>query len=761
MKKLYIAFVGMACLCLACSRDDRALLDGEGTLRLRAQVNDEVQIISRAGAPEGETSPEEELKKNCRVRIYKGEKLIYKHAGWDATLQEPGLSLSSGAYRVRIISGDSVDASFDKKYYEGNESFEIRQAQTTPVEVVCNVMNTLAKVVFDASLEPYLEKGEVSVAVDVDGGSLTYPYQKEAAEAKTGYYSLPQGKEYLICTFTGVAKNGRKFTQTNRIESAKKSTLYTLTYKISDLETPAPPTDEGGAFIDLKVDETPLAKKEEEILIYQRPQFRAVNQSEEVDMKQPWFLELNSQIQPEVKIYTSTPLAEASVTSEVFTKLGLASAELNLMDEATRVELQEKGIMVTSQEKLLTMNWGNSLNDLLKEEGEHHIIYKATDTAVEGNAAARTNTIDWTISVSNANIRAVNIPYPYQIWADRVTLYAEVIEGRTPAPDAQLSFRYRKKEDSNWIDNIQAKLGENKKTITSDEIKGLTPGTTYEYQVLEGDKVSNQTCEFTTEAALQLPNSGFENWSGGVPKLIYGSGEEMFWDSGNHGSKKVSANVTEPDGNVKHSGAYSARLKSMFASMLGIGQFAAGNIFVGQYLETIMEGVTGHGVLGIGRPMGKDASGRPVTSRPLALRGYIKYVSGKVDKGGDKIANGSQDVGIIYMALTDGEGEAHGNSHWSFIIKTKEQHFFDKNAANVIAYGEKTWEQSTEGEGMIPFEIRFDYDTKQDGKTRIPNRILIVAAASKFGDYFQGSTGSTMWLDDLELIYEESKLSKQ
>ena len=757
MKKLYIAFVGMACLCLACSRDDRALLDGEGTLRLRAQVNDEVQIISRAGAPEGETSPEEELKKNCRVRIYKGEKLIYKHAGWDATLQEPGLSLSSGAYRVRITSGDSVDASFDKKYYEGNKSFEICQAQTTPVEVVCNVMNTLAKVVFDASLEPYLEKGEVSVAVDVDGGSLTYPYQKEAAEAKTGYYSLPQGKEYLICTFTGVAKNGRKFTQTNRIESAKKSTLYTLTYKISDLETPAPPTDEGGAFIDLKVDETPLAKKEEEILIYQRPQFRAVNQSEEVDMKQPWFLELNSQIQPEVKIYTSTPLAEASVTSKVFTKLGLASAELNLMNEATRAALLEKGITVTSQEKLLTMSWGNSLNELLQEEGEHLISYKATDTAVEGNTAARTSTIDWTISVSNANIRAVNIPYPYQIWADRVTLYAEVIEGRTPAPDAQLSFRYRKKEDSNWIENVKAKLGEDQKTITSDEIKGLTPGTTYEYQVLEGDKVSNQTCEFTTEAALQLPNSGFENWSGDSPKLIHGSGEEMFWDSGNHGSATLKENVTTPDGSVKHGGNYSAKLESKFVAFWGIGKFAAGNLFIGDYLKT--DGTDG--ILGIGRPMGKDASGRPVTSRPLALRGYIKYISGKVDYGKEQIPNGSQDIGIIYMALTDGEGKAYENSHWSFIIKTKEKLFFDKNAADVIAYGEKTWEQSTEGEGMIPFEIRFDYDAKPDGRTRIPNRILIVAAASKFGDYFEGSTGSKMWLDDLELIYEESKLSKQ
>lgn len=748
MKKLYIAFVGMACLCLACSRDDRALLDGEGTLRLRAQVNDEVQIISRAGAPEGETSPEEELKKNCRVRIYKGEKLIYKHAGWDATLQEPGLSLSSGAYRVRITSGDSVDASFDKKYYEGNKSFEICQAQTTQVKVVCNVMNTLAKVVFDASLEPYLEKGEVSVAVDVDGGSLTYPYQKEAAEAKTGYYSLPQGKEYLICTFTGVAKNGRKFTQTNRIESAKKSTLYTLTYKISDLATPAPPTDEGGAFIDLKVDETPLAKKEEEILIYQRPQFRAVNQSEEVDMKQPWFLELNSQIQPEVKIYTSTPLAEASVTSEVFTKLGLASAELNLMDEATRAALLEKGITVTSQEKLLTMSWGNSLNELLQAEGEHHIHYKATDTAVEGNTAARTNTIDWTISVSNANIRAVNIPYPYQIWADRVTLYAEVINGRTLDPNAQLSFRYRKKEDSNWIDNIKAKLGEDQKTITSDEIKGLTPGTTYEYQVLEGDKVSNQTCEFTTEAALQLPNSGFENWSGATPMLIHGSGEEMFWDSGNHGSSSFSlaaVDLTTKASDFKVEGNYSAKLESKKV----VVKFAAGNLFVGSYLKT--DGTDG--ILGWGRPW---------KSRPLALRGYVRYMPKACEN--EKFPDG-MDRGIIYVAIGDWTG-AEYDKNWPIVIQTKkpDTELFNPEKGSytgdgIIAYGEKILQGEVKGAdgGMIEFTIPLDYRSYE----RMPKSIIVVASASQYGDYFIGGIGSTMWLDDLELIYEESKLSKQ
>lgn len=44
------------------------------------------------------------------------------------------------------------------------------------------------------------------------------------------------------------------------------------------------------------------------------------------------------------------------------------------------------------------------------------------------------------------------------------------------------------------------------------------------------------------------------------------------------------------------------------------------------------------------------------------------------------------------------------------MIKTKESKFFDKNGANVVAYGDKIWEASTEGEGMhefiIPLNIR-------------------------------------------------------
>ena len=98
-------------------------------------------------------------------------------------------------------------------------------------------------------------------------------------------------------------------------------------------------------------------------------------------------------------------------------------------------------------------------------------------------------------------------------------------------------------------------------------------------------------CRFTTEKAAQLPNAGFEKWHGSKPTYVYESGGTMFWDTGNHGSQKAGTDITTADGSVKHGGSYSAKLESKFASMLGIGQFAAGNVFSGKYLATNMDGV--------------------------------------------------------------------------------------------------------------------------------------------------------------------------
>ena len=72
----------------------------------------------------------------------------------------------------------------------------------------------------------------------------------------------------------------------------------------------------------------------------------------------------------------------------------------------------------------------------------------------------------------------------------------------------------------------------------------------------------------------------------------------------------------------------------------------------------------------------------------------------------------------------------------------------------IIGYGEKTFDEAyNDGENLKELIINLDYDNF-GGYQRKPTSIIIVASSSKFGDYFEGSDTSKMWLDDMELIYE-------
>ena len=67
-----------------------------------------------------------------------------------------------------------------------------------------------------------------------------------------------------------------------------------------------------------------------------------------------------------------------------------------------------------------------------------------------------------------------------------------------------------------------------------------------------------------------------------------------------------------------------------------------------------------------------------------------------------------------------------------------------------IAYGEKVFTESyNDAENLKELTIELDYDN-YGGTQRKPTSIIIVASASKYGDYFEGSGSSKMWLDDME-----------
>ena len=81
-------------------------------------------------------------------------------------------------------------------------------------------------------------------------------------------------------------------------------------------------------------------------------------------------------------------------------------------------------------------------------------------------------------------------------------------------------------------------------------------------------------------------------------------------------------------------------------------------------------------------------------------------------------------------------------------IENKER-LFSKTDERVIGYGEIIWTESTAGDGWVEFEVPITYNRDVN-----PSAMLIVCSASYWGDFFTGGDGSTLYLDDLELVYE-------
>lgn len=258
----------------------------------------------------------------------------------------------------------------------------------------------------------------------------------------------------------------------------------------------------------------------------------------------------------------------------------------------------------------------------------------------------------------------------------------------------------------------------------------LKPGTTYEYELTVDNKTNNiQT--FTTEPEEKVPNLSFDEWFKDG-KSWYANkdltDENYFWDSGNKGSNTIGeANPTSPETNDIVKGK-AARLESKTVASV----FAAGSLYTGTFGK--VEGLSGASL----------NFGRPYSSRPSALKGYYKYNSGTIDKAKAPYEEliGQKDSCHIYVGLFTWDKP--------FPVNTSTGTFVDRtwDNENMVAYGELVNGETIKD--YTPFTIRLKY---RDYTTK-PTYILVVASASKYGDYFTGSTSSVLLLDECELVFE-------
>ena len=728
--KYHIA-VALTCMsfCMGACKEDKDIAGEQGTLQLSVGMSDKITVASRMLSSEEQT----QLEQACKVRIYNETSLVRKYEGTDNV--PSSIPLMSGTYSVRVTAGDSVAASFDQRFFEGNEEFTITKGQQSPVEVKCGIANTVLAFTWDESLKEAFE-GDCQVTVTSATGELVY--SSANADAK-GYFSLPADNRKLTCKFTATKLTGGTYEQTTELTDAQPATLYNMTckYTATGQETT------GGAWLTLSVDETPLSEETTTIGIKQRPVIVCKDADNiEYDLEQPMYLATNTKGTYYLIVSTSSPLKGALLQNDRFTEFGVPANSMDLMNLGGKdASVEASGISLHAPNAIMETGgtWKIQFSEELiakmtAQEGQ----VTTTLTATDKNGKQRM--VTWNIVVSNATV-ATTEAIPYEIWTSKATLHGKVTGTLASTP----KFQYRVKGSGSSWTTVDADLTE---STFSKEITGLTPGTTYEYQAMDGTQASTVTCEFTTETTFQPENASFEAVSDSSSIiLIHGTGQSTWWDTGNHGSSTMNKNVTTPDTSVKHSGNQSLLLSSQFVGIGIIGKFAAGNLFAGKYLDT--EGTDG--ILGWGRPC---------TSRPKALKVYVRYEPATVDNGGDYIANGATDQGIIYVAIGDWAGQEANGGTWPFVVRTKNaSSLFSTEKGTysgdgIIAYGEKTFEEAyNDGGNMKELTINLDYDNF-GGNQRKPTSIIIVASASKYGDYFQGGDGSKMWLDDMELIYE-------
>lgn len=708
--KLYIAGAALTMLATGCSHELLLDAEGEGSLVLSAKVNTDMKTVSRA--------VEDSIRESCMIWISNEKGLVRRYDKLSDLPVEP-INLVTGNYVAEAWAGDSVPASWDKRWFKGMERFVISAGQTEKVDLECKIANVGARVEYAEGMEEVLSNFTMSIGHQVD--TLLFVGREE----RRGYFMMPSFDKNLAFELKGNQIDGSEFVYNGVIENAKPATEYVIKVGYTQQST-----EVGGAIFSIVIDEKTIDMSSSVELV---PAPKIVGY--DFDINNPVVGESGNLGRRCIYVLSATEVTEVILQSDLFLNM-ISVDKFNLlgMNDEGKAEINALGINyrytydASNDETVMQINFEPEFTNVL-ENGDYAIQIAATDKN------GRTSIATLNFVVSDSPVAAT----PAQ--DNDMSYFSATLRGRIQKEDAtNFGFNYRAKTnsraDGDWT-FVPGTLVGNGPEFTA-ELTDLTPNTTYQYTVVSEGFVSNDVYEFTTRETVQLPNSSFEEWGKFNGKVVIPSAgtSTSFWDSGNHGSQTVGGAVTtqNTDPRYVHSGTSSACLKSDYVVI----KFAAGNIFAGQYLAT--SGT--NGVLGWGRPFAET---------PKAVRFWARYEPATVTSrsAGDYKKNGDLDEGIVYFALVDDTKQNYNGEKWPCVVNTGTKQFFDKNGNNVIAYGEEVFTSKTDGEGLVQFEVPFQY-FKQGIR---PSNIIFVASASRYGDYFQGAIGSTLYLDDIELVY--------
>lgn len=349
---------------------------------------------------------------------------------------------------------------------------------------------------------------------------------------------------------------------------------------------------------------------------------------------------------------------------------------------------------------------------------------------------AEADILSCTLSDESMLSAEVNVELPYDYAQEAYPIYISVKEGvdiTALAPEFTLTEGATIEPASGSVQNLSSPV---RYTVTSEDRNWQRV-----YSVLA-----------YVDAARPIPDSyHFETVSSAPGYDVFtetGNGVRLTWESGNAGFKMSAGGAgreayptSQADNGVE---GKCVKLTTCSTGSLGalVGMpIAAGNIFFGQFNVSAA----------MSNPLAATQFGIKCNRKPLKMSGYYRYEPGEQLQDGKENIDGTDEMDIyaIFYENTDVFGRAvmmDGN-----ISKDNFIHPQMVALARIEDHSAKSeWTR---------FELEFDYGRygKSVDETRLSAggyNIAIVMSSSIGGASFRGAVGSTLYVDEIELVFE-------
>lgn len=713
MNKHFIYIIALCCTLfaiVACSKEELTSGTGEGMGQLSMNI-----LATRTG--DTTYDPMDHL----TVRIFNKEGgLLRKYSSKEAIPES--LELLAGEYRVTVEAGERLieatkgGASFEVRYYQGEQTFTIAAGQSTSVEVLCKCMNTAVEVKFDTSIAKNFTSYHAWIAADESFSDTRIEAGEVAALRYTGnakgYFDLLESETTLAWKFSGEHNKRGPIEKTGTMTAIRQGGKYILQLNFSP--------DLPGFIVGFPITVDTSTDDQDDMLIFSPD---PVIEGVDFDMKQRQdYLSGEKQF----SISTVKPMQSASFTIGTQT-IDLMAAIGGSIDGLTVTNPNPTTLLVTLADAFFANRPG----------GDYILKFNVNDTAGGALTTPTTFRLQGVVTPTSAD---------WDLWTNTLTLRIVQIVPQI----SSIKFGLRTPSGT-WLeaDGVQGSDGTYSATFTAAWTESTNTTNTTVYTPTAGTGVfantdyecrtiidgATSTATFTPSTDQIIPDGNMENSA--LPCFSKnGSVSSPFWGSGNAATSGLCNHGTK----TGMGGSGCARLKPGVT----FGNLAAGNLFSAGF--------------SFGGTSGSVYFGVPYqwTARPRAMK--LKYHAkvGEVNYGNfsnyEHIKDG-QDCSRIFVALVDWTGRhtvTAGLGSPSGIWDPATQSSTGEGA--IIAYGSLFIKQSTPGDSMVESLLELYY---YDHQTR-PSKdytLVISCATSAYGDYKVGCSNNELFVDDFEWVY--------